>query len=200
VSKPSDANRRNAMADNVVTMQQPVEARWYDSFINLLAGLGVPGRDKLQSQQFIYTPLSIMECEMAYRSDWLSRKAVQIPAWDMTREWRHWEADPDQITLMEGLERALFLQQKVQRALILSRLYGGAAIIIGVDGAGNPEEELNTDFVVQDSLKWLHVVSMNNLSIGPVIYDITSKYYGQPEYYTARNTPLPANQRAQYQS
>lgn len=184
------------MSDNVVPIT--TEVKWFDSFINLLAGLGVTGRDKMMSQTYTFTPLSMAECEMAYRGDWLVRKACQAPAWDMTREWRHWEADPEQITALETLERKLFLPQKMQRALLLSRIYGGAAVIIGVEGAGNPEEPLDPNFVFQDSLKWLHVVSRNNISIGPVIYDITSPWYGQPAYYEANTQPLSPQQAKQF--
>jgi phage-related protein (TIGR01555 family) len=100
----------------------------------------------------------------------------------MTREWRSWQADPDQITALEKCEREMRVQLKVQEALVKARLYGGAVIIIGVD-AGNPQDELNLDDVKQDSLQFLHVVSRNQLSVGPIIYDITSKYFGQPEWY-----------------
>jgi uncharacterized protein len=176
------------MPDSNVVPITPV--RWFDSFVNLLAGLGVPGRDKFASQAYTFTPLTITECEQAYRGDWITRKAVSVPAWDMTREWRSWQADPDQIQLLETCERKMFVQLKVQEALNKARLYGGAAIIVGVD-VGRPEEELDLEKVGQDSLQFLHVVSRNQLSVGPIIYDITSKYYGQPEWYTP-NTLLTA--------
>jgi phage-related protein (TIGR01555 family) len=177
------------MTDSNVVNMPTTEVRWYDSFINLLAGLGVMGRDKFAHQQYSFSLMTVLEQENAYRGDWLARKAVQIPAWDMTREWRNWQADPDQIKLLEAMERKLFLQQRVQEALIKSRLYGGAVMIIGVD-AGKPEEELDLETVTLDSLKFLHVVSKNNIGVGPIIYDITSKYYGQPEYYEARTQPV----------
>ena len=179
------------MTDNIVNLPkgEPAgDARWADSFVNLLAGLGVEGRDKFAHQQYTFSLMSVLELENAYRGDWLARKAVTIPAWDMTREWRSWQADPDQIKLLEAAERKLFMQQKVQDALLKSRLYGGAVIVIGVD-AGRPEDELDLETVKQDSLKFLHVVSRNQISTGPIVYDITSKYYGHPEYYEARNQP-----------
>lgn len=175
--------------DNVVNMPPTDNVRWADSYVNLLAGLGMPGRDKFMSQSYTFTPLSVLELEQAYRGDWIARKAVDVPAFDMTREWRNWQADPDQIQLLEAVEKTLLVQQKVQQALIKARLYGGAAIIIGVD-AGDPQEELDLDTVTKDSLKFLHVVSRNQISVGPVIYDISSRYYGQPEYYEAQSRPI----------
>jgi uncharacterized protein len=176
--------------DNVVPLPPTGEVRWADSFVNMLAGLGVPGRDKFAGQNYVHTPLNVLELESAYRSDWIARKVVTIPAWDMTREWRSWQADPDQIELLEGVEKTLFIQQKLQAALIKARLYGGAVIIIGVD-AGKPEEELDLEQVGQDSLKFIHIVSRNQIRAGPIIRDISSKYFGQPEYYEARNEPAP---------
>ena len=177
--------------DNVVQMRDGGAGNvlWADSFINLLAGLGVPGRDKFASQTYSHVPLSSVDLENAYRSDWIARKVVTIPAWDMTREWRNWQADPDQIELLETTEKKLFIQQKLQSALIKARLYGGAAIIIGVD-AGSPEEELDLEMVYQDALKFIHVVSKNNIRAGPIIHDISSKYFGQPEFYEARQEPV----------
>jgi hypothetical protein len=175
--------------DNVVSMPPTEAVRWSDGYINLLAGLGVPGRDKFMSQAYTFALLTTQELEFSYRGDWISRKAVDVPAFDMTRQWRNWQADPDQIQLLEATEKKLLLQKKVQQALIKARLYGGSAIIIGVD-AGDPEEELNYDDVTKDSLKFLHVVSRNQISMGPVIYDISSRYYGQPEYYEAQNRPV----------
>jgi phage-related protein (TIGR01555 family) len=153
-----------------------------DGFTNLLAGLGVPGRDKFMSQQYAFTPMSLYECEIAYRGDWIARKCVDIPAFDMTREWRAWQADQDQITLLETCERELFVQQKVQQALVKARLYGGSGIVIGVE-AGNPEEELDPETVGEGDLKFLHVVPWQYLSMGPLVWDVTSRYWGQPSWY-----------------
>lgn len=168
--------------------QKPPEVQWADSFVNLLAGLGVPGRDKFMSQQYVFNRMTTADLTNAYRGDWIARKAVTVPAWDMTREWRDWQADQDQIRAIEGVEKTLLIQQKVQEAIVKARLYGGSAIIIGVD-AGQPEEELDLDKVTKDSLKFLHVLSCNQISYGQIIYDIGSKYYGQPEYYQANNIP-----------
>ena len=75
--------------------------QWRDGFTNLLAGLGVPGRDKFASQQYTFCPMSVADCETAYRGDWIARKCVDIPAFDMTRESRSWQAEQDQITRLE---------------------------------------------------------------------------------------------------
>jgi phage-related protein (TIGR01555 family) len=158
-----------------------------DGMQNLLAGLGVPGRDKFASQQYTFTPMSLFECETAYRGNWIARKCVDIPAFDMTREWRAWQADQDQITALEGCERKLFAQMKVQQALVKARLYGGSIIVIGVE-AGDPEEELDPESVGEGDLKFLHVVPWHYLSMGPLVWDVTSPYWGQPSWYQLQST------------
>jgi phage-related protein (TIGR01555 family) len=158
-----------------------------DGMQNLLAGLGVPGRDKFASQTYIFNPMSLAECEIAYRGDWIARKCVDIPAFDMTREWRAWQADQDQITKLEMCERGLFVQMKVQQALVKARLYGGSVIVIGVE-SGNPEEELDPESVGEGDLKFLHVVPWHYLSMGDIVWDVTSPYWGQPSWYQLQAT------------
>jgi phage-related protein (TIGR01555 family) len=162
--------------------------QWVDSFVNLLAGMGVPGRDKFASQSYSFVPMTQFDLESAYRGDWIARKVIDIPAFDMTREWREWQADEAQVELIEELEKNLFVQQKVQQALIKSRLYGGAIMIMGVDN-GAPEEELDPETVGKDSLKFLHVVSAINVAVGPLDTDVTSPYYGLPTWYEVRSGP-----------
>jgi phage-related protein (TIGR01555 family) len=160
--------------------------QWVDGFMNLLAGLGVPGRDKFASQNYAFTPMTQYELEAAYRGDWIARKVVDIPAFDQTRQWRQWQADEAQVELLEELEKDLFIQRKVQDALIKSRLYGGAIMVMGVEDSGAPEEELDPETVTKDSLKFVHVVSMLNVATGDLVYDVMSPYYGLPSWYSVK--------------
>src|ERR1700751_4327571 len=127
LAHPTAAHSEDSMTaainktENVVPLEDGV-LRYADSYVNLLAGLGMPGRDKFLSQTYTFAPMSVQELEFAYRGDWIARKAVDVPAFDMTREWRDWQADPDQITLLEAVEKSLSVQQKVQQALIKARL------------------------------------------------------------------------------
>jgi hypothetical protein len=59
---------------------------------------------------------------------------------------------------VKDLENRFFIQRKVYQALVRSRLYGGGALVIGVD-QGNPEEELDLDKVGQGDLKFVIAVS-----------------------------------------
>lgn len=157
-----------------------------DSLVNLVSGLGT-GKDKTTATKFAFSEIDKSQAEMAYRGDWVSRKIVDIPAFDSTREWRNWQAEKDDITELEDAEKNLGLQLKVMNAMRKARLYGGGALVLGVD-QGRPEDPLEVDKLGKGCLKFVHAVSKYEISAGEKEWDITSPYYGQPKVYT-RNTP-----------
>jgi len=152
-----------------------------DSLQNLFTGMG-GFNDKIQQARWFGAIINQAELEMAYRTDWIARKVVDIPAGDSTREWRSWQADNKDITLIEEAERAFTLQRKMRVALQKARLYGGSALILGVD-QGKSDEPLIVDRIGKGQLKWVHVVSRNQLTPGPIERDIESPFYGEPQYY-----------------
>ena len=158
-----------------------------DSMRNFLAGFGDPSRDKSAAQRFVLDLLDQEQLSAAYRGDWLARKIVDVPAFDSCRAWRTWEADNDQIEKLEECEKALGLQRKLMQALIKARLFGGAALIMGVEGQ-KFEEELDVDSVGKDDLVFVHVISRWEIEAGPLMRDITSPWYGEPAYYRRVNT------------
>lgn len=164
--------------------------RLIDGLVNFLVGLGVRGRDRVQSGSFELTLLSDQELTAAYRSNWIARKIVDIPPDDMTREWRDWQADNKEIEILESAERVFGVRQKVREAMVLARLYGGAAIVLGVDDVTSSQmamAPLNVERVGRDSLKFLHVVPRQHLSFGELENDISSPWFGEPKFYTRTN-------------
>lgn len=157
-----------------------------DSLVNFVSGLGT-SKDKTTANQYGFTPLTADQLEFAYRGDWLPRKIVDIPAKDATRAWRAWQAEADQISAIEAVEKSLWVQRKVRDALIKARIFGGGAIVIGVDGAGQWNEELRLDRVRRGALKFLHVMDRYQLAAGEIETDVLSPNYGRPKYYTGPN-------------
>jgi len=153
----------------------------FDTFTNFLSGLGVQGRDKMTAHRYTKQIWTREQLEASYSSDWITRKAIQIPAHDATREWRAWQAEQNQIELIEETEDRLRVQLKLQEALIKARLYGGSCMLIGVEG--NMASELDPETIKKDGLKFLHVFAPHQLVIQELIKDISSPYYGQPEFY-----------------
>jgi phage-related protein (TIGR01555 family) len=112
-----------------------------DSLYNFVMGLGT-SRDSRTASVYNFVPMARDQLEAAFRSDWIARKIVLAPAEDATREWREWQASNKQIEAIENYEKKLHLQQKLKRAVMLARLYGGSALVMGVP-IGRAEEELD---------------------------------------------------------
>lgn len=153
-----------------------------DSLVNFLSGLGT-ARDKGAAGQYTFAPLDRYTLEAAFRGDWIARKVVVAPAQDATRQWRSWQADKEDVTAIEKLERDLKIQQAVLRGLTLARLYGGALLVMGVEGTGEASSELNLERVGRDSLKFVRAVSKYDVASGELEDDMESPLYGRPKFY-----------------
>jgi len=158
----------------------------FDTFTNFLSGLGIAGRDKSTGFRYVKQLWTREQLEASYQSDWIARKAIAIPAMDSVREWRAWQAEQNQIELLEETEKRLLIQQKLQDALVKSRLYGGSCMLIGVDG--DMASELDPKTVKKDGLKFVHVFAPHQLAPQEIIKDISSPYYGMPEHYKINDT------------
>lgn len=152
-----------------------------DGLTNALTGAGTTV-DRAVHHRYALRFTDAAQLEQAYRSSWLPRKIVNIPAEDMTASWRDWQAEADDITKLEAAEAALHVQHKVTRALILARLFGGAAIIIGLrDNA--PSQPLPA-VIREGDLAYLHVVNRQQISHGALETNITSPFFGEPTNWT----------------
>lgn len=153
-----------------------------DSLTNLATGMGIAGKDKSVSTVFAFAEMPKQQLDMAFRGDWVARKAVDIPAKDATREWRAWMSDKKDIGILEEHEKKHNIQRKTYGGLLRGRLYGGGALLLGVN-QGTMDKELVVERIGKDQLQFVHVVSKFELSAGETDWDIGSPYYGQPSYY-----------------
>lgn len=160
---------------------------FFDRLANLVTGLG-GASDKKVGNAYVLSLVPVTELHAMYREDWLAAKVVDIIPNDMTREGREWQADGDAIELIEAVEKAprITLMQKVNKAMKLARLEGGAGIFMGIKGQ-DPAEELDLNRVDKDSLEYLHVLGQNDVTAGPLIKDVLSPYFDEPEYYEVRS-------------
>lgn len=157
---------------------------WLDSLsglVNSLSGLGGL-RDKGARGAWYFTPLSDDQLEAAFRSNWMARKAVTIPAFDMLREGWDWQAGKADIEKIEAEERRHGVARKMTDALIKARLYGGAGMIISVRNA-DPAEPLDPEQIGEGDLEFLTVLSRRHLIAGDIMRDPMSPLFGRPEYY-----------------
>lgn len=153
-----------------------------DGLINFAAQLGV-GKSKMASDQFIFTDISYRELDALYRGDWLGRKIIDTPVFDMFREWRDWKAEGNQITAIEDAEDRHQVRDKLAMAVRMARLWGGSGILIGAD-VGNPSLPLNLRAIGRGGLKYLTVLSREDLHVSEIDRDPRNVTFGQPLRYT----------------
>lgn len=152
-----------------------------DGLQNALANINTP-RDKASGSVYRFVRYSDAELVAAYRSAWLPRKIVDIPAQDATRRWRAWNADKAQISALEAEENRLGLQRVVKECLVSARLLGGAAIYIGT-GEGNVAKPLNVDRIGSGGVRHLTVIPRTILTAGDIDIDPESPWFGKPAFY-----------------
>jgi len=148
-----------------------------DSFRNFVAGLATQS-DKATGSEYFFMPMSTDQLVNAYRGSWLPRKIIRVPANDATRKWRSWNAEKDQITKIEQVERDLAVQKKVHDALILARLFGGSCIYIGT-------KDRDLSFPIQENATITSLTVLSRYRVTPVKWDVdlTSPGFGQPELF-----------------
>lgn len=151
-----------------------------DGLQNVVANLGT-GRDKSASSVYVFAPMDYGQLLAAYRGSWLPRAIVNIPAQDATRKWRSWQADAEQITKIEKVEKRLRIRDVVEQCKIAARLFGGAVIYINT-GDKQPERPIDPSKV--RDIRGLTVLTPQEISPGEINRDIESDYYGKPEFYT----------------
>lgn len=159
--------------------------RLADGLTNVITGLGT-NADARRGRA--YAPRIITEAEVsaAYSGSAMLRKAIRIPALDMTREWRDWQADADQIEALEAEERRLSMQSKVLQAEVLRGL-GGGALILGLPG--DPSTPIGT--TGKGALAYVHVVSRWQLGLGQQVMDPRDPLFGGPQHFTLSTTGGP---------
>lgn len=159
-----------------------------DRLRNLVTRLGTD-LDKSTSNEYFLVPLTPEQIDHAYRSSWLPRKIIEIPALDATRKWRSWNADAAQISALEAEERRLKLKQSVRRALVKARAFGGSAIYISIRGDNDPEQPLDPELVRRYGIEFLTVLNRDELGPGNPQADPLLPDYNLPEFYTLNNGP-----------
>lgn len=154
-----------------------------DGLTNVITGLGTMA-DRTRGNSYSFGFIDRYQVEASYRTSGLSRKIHDIPPYEMTREGRDWQARDDDIEALESAERRLGVWSKIRQALTAARLFGGAAIILGLPG--DPDKPAPR--AGRDALRYVTVVSRYQVTIGPVETDLRSDYFGQPTYYELHST------------
>lgn len=156
--------------------------KFFDGLLNAVSGLGT-ARDKAAATEYNLVEPTWADLLTAYRTSWLAKKIVDVPADDSVREWRKWQGSSDQISLIEAEEKRLNLRNKVREARKMARLFGGALIYIGSDDS-DLLEPFDPEEIGQGELPYLTVLGPQNVTTGPVITDPRDPWFGHPEFYS----------------
>ena len=171
-------------ANKPVVRVQAGSSRVGDGLANVITGLGVQGMDRNVASRYAFGFIDQYQVEAAYRTSGLTKKIHDIPPYEMTREGRDWQAGDKDIEKLEAEERRLGVWAKVRQALTTARLFGGAAIIMGLPG----DPALAPPVGRLKGLSYITVVSRYQVNVGPLDADLRSPYFGQPTYYELTGT------------
>jgi phage-related protein (TIGR01555 family) len=158
-----------------------------DSLTNFVARLGVNQANLLSGSSYDFRPVTRMQqmLEWAYRGSWIIGAACDIIADDMTRAGVQFnsDTDPDDIEQLHTAMNDMMLWQSLNETIKWSRLYGGALMVMLIDGQ-DPTTELDPETVGIGQLKgfmvldrWVVQSVFNDLVMVP------GPDYGMPKYY-----------------
>jgi len=153
-----------------------------DGLVNVATGLGT-NKSKLSHASWELESLTNgwQQLDAAYQSNWIARQIVDIPAQDMTREWRSIKSEgAEDIKLLED---ELNICGNVQEALSWARLYGGSGMLMltGQDLS----KPLNVNRIKKGDLSRVIVFDRWDLSAMTLnTTNILARNYLQPEFYT----------------
>ncbi|WP_107327479.1 anti-CBASS protein Acb1 family protein [Agrobacterium pusense] len=163
-------------------MGEVIKMRTNDSLRSVVSGLGDPMRDKMALTTYGFQMLDEVQIANIYRSNWMGRKAVDIPALDAVRKGRDWQAEQKQIELIEAEQNRLGFWKKLLEVLIKARLWGGSALYIGT-GDNDLASPLAPERIKKGGVRYLTVLGRRDLAAGEIDQDVMSEFYGKPAYY-----------------
>ncbi len=167
-----------------------------DSWATLFGGFGDVRKDKLEGASYQRSrTLSRVELDDLYRFNGIAAAIIDLPAFEATREGFDVKLDdPEVAAAVEGALSRLPIGLGVRgaglairRALSWSRLYGGAAIILGCDDGLDARFPLN--LAQLRAVRFLRVHHRHELRPLTWETDLTSETCGEPETYQLNPDP-----------
>jgi uncharacterized protein len=185
---PTRAPFRAQTGDEVQPSSAPT-APTLDAFANPAAKLGIDQQTLLAGSTYNFNPISRnrLLLENAYRGSWIVRQAVDIIPEDMTREGITIKGSlaPEikaAITTEAGKKN---LWGELNAGLRWARLYGGAIVLVEIDGQDNATP-LRTETIGKGQFKGLRAFDRwmlePSLSAGELIHEAGPKQ-GLPVWY-----------------
>lgn len=161
-----------------------------DMFVNAMARTGMPAQNLMNTTEYELTRITknYQLLTTLYRENWIAKKIVNTVPDDMCRNWFELtvEMTPENLDRYERVMKRTKIRQRLLSGLYWSRLYGGSAAVMLIDGQDDLSDPLDVETILPGSFKglmilnrWMGIYPMNDL-----ITDISSPDYGLPEYYS----------------
>lgn len=167
---------------NIVPIPPPALTN-LDGLVNVMTGLGTAKSKRSYNTWQMSTLNDWASLDACYVSNWIARKICDIPAEDMTREWRRVKSDGAEE--IASLEQQLLVPNAVQEAVTWARLYGGAGILMltGQDLT----KPLRPELIRKGDLKRLLVLDRWDMAAMTTnTWDVLATNYLKPEFYSVR--------------
>lgn len=164
-----------------------------DSFENFAARVGLNTDNPTQGSQYGLNPITRqrVQLEFMYRSSWIIRNAIGVPADDMVRAGIEITGDitPSEIEELQAEFLALGVWDSLADAVRWGRLYGGALAVHAVDGQ-NAITPLRKTALMQGQYKGLTVFDRWQIQPSQVNFIQTmGPDFGHPMFYKTLTQP-----------
>lgn len=155
-----------------------------DSWQNLVTGLGVASKDKGVSTSMTACRLDYNTLTEVYRGDGMAQIIVDVPAGEMTRAGCDFviEGEEEQAEEVQSfLDKKLKILDALRRGHKWRRLYGGAAILIGVNDGRKLELPVNENAI--RSVDYLNVFDASECRPIDWQANAAKAEFGEPSMY-----------------
>ena len=124
------------------------------------------------------------EAETMYEFDWLTRRVIEQPAKDATREWIRLShsTHPAKAEKLRVEDERLGGRARFKEGIRLARMHGGSVMVLGIwDGRGAPEDPVKMDRIQKVS----YAYNVDRWLTFPITWyrDLEHPKYGKPETY-----------------
>ena len=159
-------------------------SRW-GGYTNIASGNGTGRAIDSYSGRKPMPYLTYMDIDELYRSNWMAKKLIDIPASDMTRKWRNFTHDDAGVIKKRGLvEKKLNVKDVVRRAIQWADLYGGAVIVLHLDDKKEISKPLDVNKIKKGQLSGIDVVFKDQIvPASQINLNPYSSHFQSPEFY-----------------
>jgi phage-related protein (TIGR01555 family) len=169
-----------------VAVKATAAKRRADGWQNVLTGIGTDDRDKRRSSVVGVSALSYADCQDLYEGDDMAARVVDALPDDALRKGfsAQFADDPEQETTKTTAAAldTLDAEEKIRTWWKWSRAYGGAGILIGVNG---PNEDLSVPLKPEQVREVTHLTVLDSSELVPnTLYaDANAPKYGEPQTF-----------------